>query len=338
MAHDATPSRTACDPASPLLTLTLTDMANAMHEHPKTGLWLPSRRRVLTTIAATTAAAGVAPGLILPPSVAHADSKAGFRWEGEEIYYSVEVSGAEAARASIRSGARKKTKGVSYVPVQAKAITRGFFGKSYPLNDNADTFINPGNLKPIKADKFIRENGKERTYKVRYKDRAFTATVIKTVKGKKARNFDRAIPRGTYDALSWFYAMRAKPLKNKDKYTFVVFDGWKMSRLHVRVVGRDKIWTPMGYYKSVKLDIDREIVSSHWTGDAKTKDKGRKGVTLKTRIKPKYLATLHVTDDDIRVPVRLLMTSKMGDSDFRLIKYEAPTGKTAPHAEKAKTE
>ncbi|MEL6180103.1 MAG: DUF3108 domain-containing protein, partial [Myxococcota bacterium] len=185
----------------------------------------------------------------------------GFTWEGEEIFFSVEANGAEAARASIRAGARKKKRGLSYVPLSAKVITHGFFAKSFPVNHNGDTFIDPKTLLPLKADKYIREKGEDRVYKVRFNPGKLVAKVFKKV-GKKERNFDRPVPGETYDALSWLYALRAMPLKNGDKYVFYVFDGWKLSRLYIKVIGREKTWTPIQYYQTVKVDIEREILNS----------------------------------------------------------------------------
>ena len=246
-------------------------------------------------------------------------AKKTFKWEGEEIFYSAEVSGTEAARASIRVGQLKKAKsGASYIPLSAKAITHGFFAKSFPVNDNGDTFIHPQTGLPIKADKYIREDGEERMYKVRYEPSKYSAKVLKKV-GKKERKFDRAVPKNTYDAFSWMYALRAKPLKEKDKYIFYVYDGWKLSRLHIKVVGREKVWTPIGYYPSVKLDIDREILNSRWEGEGK-----KRKLKLTTRTKPSYFATLHMSDNTERIPVRVFITSKMGDVDFKIIKYVPP--------------
>ena len=113
--------------------------------------------------------------------------------------------------------------------------------------------------------------------------------------------------------------MRSKPLKNGDKYIFYVYDGWKLSRLHVKVVGREKTWTPLQYYQTIKIDIEREILNSRWEGKGKAR-----ATKLSTRVKPYYFSTLHLSDDDRRIPVRVFMTSKMGDADFKIIKYTPP--------------
>jgi len=265
-------------------------------------------RTIITFLAAFTMAQSVS-----------ADTKNAFRWEGEELFYSVEVSGAEAARASLRAGKRKKARGISYVPISANAITHGFFAKSYPVEDRANTFINPKNLLPIKSDKDIREDGKVRSYKVRFGEAKHTAAVERFMKGKK-RNYTRPIPANTFDALSWIYDLRSRPLKNGDKFTYFVFDGWKLSKLHVSVVGREKAWTPLKYYDSIKVDVDREIMNVRW----KNPRKKHEGARVSARKKRYYFATIHLSDDAERVPVRLFITSKLGDSDFKLIKYIAP--------------
>lgn len=259
---------------------------------------------------------------LVGPSEANAEpgKSTGFVWQGEELYYSVEVNGAEAARASLRAGKTKKVKGISYVPLSAKAISHGFFAKSYPVDDNADTFVNAETLRPIKADKVIREDGKHRVYKVRYDPASFTASVTRVMDKKKTRNFQKPVPSGIHDGLSWLYELRTKPLKNGDTYTFYVFDGWKLSRLHATVVGRDKAWTQLKTYDAVKIDIEREILTAKWNGTSKKRLEPR----LETKKSKYYFATLHISDDAARVPVRVFVTSKLGDSDFKLIKYVAP--------------
>lgn len=251
------------------------------------------------------------------PAAAQADA---FRWKGEELYYSVEVGGADAARASLRAGQPKKAQGVTYIPLSAKAVTQGFFAKSYPVDDNGDTFIDPKTLLPLKADKTIREDGKERTYKVRYERGAFTADVDRTDGKKKVPGFKRSIPADTHDAVSWLYDLRTRPLQNGDTYTYTIFDGWKISRLHVKVVGRDKAWTPLQTWDSVKIDIERELLTSRWNGSPKK----RLAPTLVRQKAPYYFGTVYLSDDAQRIPVRVFLASSKGDSEIKLIKYVAP--------------
>jgi hypothetical protein len=268
----------------------------------------------------------------LATSPAYAQSK--FKWEGEELYYQVEISGAQAARASIRAGKLKRSKGVSYIPLSGKAITYGFFAKSYPLNDQADTFVDPTSIRPLRANKHLRENGKDKRYVVNYEPGKLSAHVDRRVKkGKgKSRKFTQPVPTKIYDGLSWLYAIRAQPLKKGDKYTMYVYDGWKLSRLHITVVGNDKVWTPLQEFDTVKVDVEREVVRSFWRKNRKTKSKT---VSYRTKKKKHYVFTLHLTDNADKVPVRLFMTSKMGDSDFRLVKF-VPGGQSSMKAMTAK--
>lgn len=265
----------------------------------------------------TTAASAMSILMLANPAVAESKNK--FHWEGEEMFYSVEVSGAEAARASLRAGRRKKARGVEYIPVSGKAITHGFFAKSYPVDDRGNTFLDPKTFLPIKSDKDIREDGQVRTYKVRFDRSRHTASVDRLMKGKR-RQYKRAIPDRTHDALSWIYDLRARPLNDGDTLTYFVFDGWKLSKLHVKVLGREKVWTPLKTYDSIKIDVEREIMNVRWK-NPRHKDQGAR---VSRRKKPYYFATVHLTDDASRVPVRLFVTSKLGDSDFKLIKYTPP--------------
>jgi hypothetical protein len=247
-----------------------------------------------------------------------------FRWEGEELYYSVEISGTDAARASVRIGQRKTARGVTFVPVASDAVSHGFFAKSYPVNNRADTFVDVRTFQPIKADKVIRENGSERTYRVRYKPGDFTARVEKEMKekGKKGkRNYERAVPASIHDGLSWMFDLRARPLKDGDVYTYYIYDGWKLSRLKAKVVGREKAWTPLKEYNAIKIDVEREILRSRWS--KKTK-KGRGAPKMSRREKPYYFSTIHLSDDENHVPVKIFVTSSKADSELKLVEYKAP--------------
>lgn len=261
-----------------------------------------------------------------PPFKATGQRTGGFRWEGEEIFYSVEISGADAARAAVRVGKRQTSKGVSYVPVSAKAISHGFFAKTYPVNNKADTFIDPNTFQPLRSDKVIQENGGKRTYKVKYDPKKYSASVGKEVKakGKKKvnqRKYTRAVPNTIHDALSWVFDLRAQPLKKGDVYTYFVYDGWKLSRLKVSVVGKEKTWTPLQEYDALKIDVEREILKSTWTGTPG--DRGAPKLT--TREKPYYFSTIYLSDDEARVPVKIFVTSKKADSELRIVEYKAPS-------------
>jgi hypothetical protein len=244
-----------------------------------------------------------------------------FRFEGEELYYSVEISGSDAARASIRVGKRQKSKGVTYVPVAAKAITHGFFAKSYPVNNKADTFINVNTLQPIKSEKVIREKGESRVYSVRYDPASYSARVDKEMsKDKKTRKrtYERPVPAAIHDGLSWVYELRMERLEKGDSYTYYIYDGWKLSQLKVTVVGKKKnVWTPLREFDTIKVDVERTILSSSWPKGSKSKSNPR----LSNREKPYYFSTIFLSDDEARVPVRIFVTSKKADSELKLVKY-----------------
>ena len=246
-----------------------------------------------------------------------------FRFEGEELYYSVEVSGSDAARASVRVGKRQTARGVTYVPVAAKAITHGFFAKSYPVDNKADTFINVSTLQPIKSDKTIKEKEETRVYKVRYDPGQFSARVDKEVskdKKSKKNTYERPVPGTIHDGLSWLYELRMEELKPGEQHTYYIYDGWKLSRLKVKVVGKEKVWTALKEYEAIKVDIERTILNSSWPKGEKSKSDPK----LSNRDKPYYFSTVYFSDDDQRVPVRIFVTTKKADSELKLVKYVAP--------------
>ena len=259
------------------------------------------------------------------PLAKSAKAARAFPWEGEELYYSVEVSGADAARASLQAGARKTKKGVTYVPIAGRAISHGFFAKSYPLDNQADTFIDLHTGQPIKSNKVIKENGTFRRYDVRFDPDGYAAKVNKELRNKgekatKKRNFLRAVPDTIHDGLSWLYVLRGEKLAKGDKYTYYIYDGWKLSRLAVTVVGTETVWTSVQEYKTVKVDIERTVLDSRWRGK-----KGKRGAPkLTNRDKPYYFSSIYFSDDALHIPVKVFVTSQKADSELKLVKYVAP--------------
>jgi hypothetical protein len=254
-----------------------------------------------------------------------------FPFEGEQLFYSVEVSGADAARASLQVGKKKTKKGVTYVPIAGRAISHGFFAKSYPLDNKADTYIDLSTGQPFKADKIIKENGSFRRYNVRFNPDGYSASVDKELRNKgekktKKRQFLRAVPGAIHDGLSWIYALRGEKLAKGDKYTYYIYDGWKLSKLVVTVVGKETAWTPLKEYKTIKVDIERTILNSRWKGKKGTK--GNRGAPkLSNREKPYYFSSIYFSDDALHIPVKVFVTSQKADSELKLVKYVAPTGK-----------
>lgn len=200
-----------------------------------------------------------------------------FPWQDEELQYKIQVNGATAVMATLRSGkVRQLGEGAHYVPLSASAKSVGVFSAIYPVDDRANTFINPATLEPLRSEKVFREAGKERTYRVDFAPKAQQAKVHKTLKNgeevARKYTFITEMPLTTDDALSWVYRVRALPeIKEGQTIELFLYDGWKLSRMDLKIVGQEDVHTPAGWFKGAwKIEVHRELLRTRTRRDKST--------------------------------------------------------------------
>ena len=259
-------------------------------------------------------------------------AKANFPWEGEELFYKVKVNGSEAAHAVIRLGKVRSSKGKPYIALSGKAKSIGLFHTIYPMDDRANTFIDPFTYQPLRSEKVFKEAGKGRTYEVDYSPLTYSANVHKTIH-KDAKNpedrkrrYTKALPNTTHDALTWFLELR-----DEDAFTtgqtlsYYIYDGWKLSRVDLEAMGEERVLTSMGWFTTMRFDIQREIVGTK----RNLVDKKPAEPTLSVIQQGKPTGSLWISTDKRRLPVKLQMTSKYGTGVVELARYVAPKKKRA---------
>ena len=253
-----------------------------------------------------------------------------FPWQGEELYFKILVNGSEAGQASVRVGEIRRTKTQSYIPLSARAQSVGFFQTVYPLDDRADTYLDPTTGQPLRSEKLFQEAGKARSYKVNYTPKAFEAKVHKVyLKSPKnptesARTYSRAIPAQTHDSFTWFFALRGEPTLTEvgSRFTYHIYDGWKLSRLELEVMQKDRVLTPLGWHDVVRVDFSREILHS----SSQTLEQKPAAPKLRTLKPATPLGSAWFTVDERRLPVKMNMSSATyGVGEVLLAKYSAPT-------------
>lgn len=249
---------------------------------------------------------------------------AGFRWPNEEFYFSVRFNGIEAMRAMLRSGAVQHTRNRAYVPLSALAKSVGFFQNIYPLDDRANTFMNPGDYRPLRSEKHFEERGQTRIYEVDFLHDTFVARVFKSHQTNSSR-YNFAIPAQTHDMLSWLYALRDREsLKVGDEFFYYVYDGWKFSRIDMKVEGKEDVYTPMGWFKGWKILFVRQVMASQ-----NQKNERSEPITPQLTMKnPKDRSGyVWVSRDENRLPIKVSINTEFGTGEAVLIKY-SPHHKT----------
>lgn len=244
-----------------------------------------------------------------------------FPWPGEELYYKVEVTGFDALRTGLIAGHETEQDGITYIPVSGSAISYGFFSKIYPVEDTGDSFIEPGTLFPFVANKQLNEAGKHKLYSVTFQRDRFSGQVTKEKEGKTTTK-TVPLPADTYDALSWAYTVRRIPLEEGFTHSWIVYDGWKIRRIQITVGKKDRTWCPMGWFDTVELKAQSEVL------DTKRVVGAIGGSPLEPLIEVKKGPTpagqIWLTDDDERRPIRVKFKVKIGEVNLLLADYTPP--------------
>ena len=256
-----------------------------------------------------------------------AQAEAAFPWQNEELFYKIKVNGSEAVHAVVRVGEVRQVKDQPYVAIAAKAKSVGLFHTIYPMDDKANTFVDPTHYHPLRSEKVFREAGKGRTYKVDYLHPLFKAKIHKTYhKGRdreeeSQRRYTRPIPGSTHDVFSWFFELRAEPkLEVGDELSYYVYDGWKLSRVDLKVKGTERVLTPMGWFNATRMDFTREILRARY--HKTKKGEGPTEPELKVRVPAKPTGSLWLSTDKRRLPVKIEMGSKYGTGEVVLSRYK----------------
>lgn len=260
-----------------------------------------------------------------------------YPWQNEQAFFKVKVNGAEAVHAVLRVGDVRMANNKPYLPISANAQSVGAFKSIVDVQDRANTFINPMTHRPIRSEKRFKERAltqpvKERIYKVDYKAGQYKAQVKKTIVPKKERTFTKSIPGNTHDAISWLFDLRTiKTFTPGQKINYYIYDGWKLSRLELEVKGKEKILTELGWRKSWKFGVKREILLAR----SVVKNRKRVEPALSVRKAAVDVGHLWLTDDAQRLPAKLSMVWKVSKAlnmvakvEIDLVRYKRSTTKS----------
>lgn len=184
-----------------------------------------------------------------------------FRWQGEELFYSIEMLGSEAARCAVAVGHEIEHEEFgTVIPLEGLAISVGFFANVYEMEDMAETFLRPETGLPEWSAKSIDERGNYRRYEVGYDHDGFVATVNRIADTTRLQA--RYIPSDTHDAISWMLDLRSRDLAVGREYVYHIFDGWKLSRLSARIEEHTEVYTEIGILDVAQIRFTREVLGS----------------------------------------------------------------------------
>ena len=250
-----------------------------------------------------------------------------FPWTGEQFYYSLRVNGAEAMRAVLQTGQHRHADSGPYVAAGLDVRSVGFFDSIYSVDHRADTYVNPQSLLPYRSEKRFTEKGDTRTYRVDYQHGDFMAQCRHT-RPNTERDYQWRIPGKTHDMISWLYELRSRSIGLGDSFVFHIYDGWKISEVHVDVVGKEDLYTPAGWFKSWKLKFVRKIVHPTKPDDRAEGDTGFEPV-MDVREPSRHSGFFWLSRDANHLPLRMTMRAGFGYGEAVLMKYRDHGPETA---------
>lgn len=114
------------------------------------------------------------------------------------------------------------------------------------------------------------------------------------------------LPSQPLEPLAVLMLLRAARLHTGDKLELVVMDGTAFYQGTMEVLGREELGTALGLRQAVKLLCRGERISEN-------------GVKL---ARPPRTATMWITDDSARLPLRVEGETELGKAEFELTGYE----------------
>lgn len=246
-------------------------------------------------------------------------------WAGEEFQYTISMMGGEAARAVLTIGAATLDANLGQVvPVQGMITSVGLLSAILSFRYAGLTYLDTADGKPIWSEKLLEDTGRSRTYTTYYDRDAFEASVTRK-EGTTERSYERLIPSHVDDAFSWLFRLRVSDLAVGDRYTYYIFDGWTLRRMHIRVAAHIERYEDAAQQKRVmaaELVITADSMTEHpalpWALDAAD----LAPVFSVRRSDP--VATAWISLDDRRIPLGIEVRTPIGFMRIALTRHVPP--------------
>lgn len=245
-------------------------------------------------------------------------SRGTFPYMGERLTFEVRHAATKApvADAAIEVGyVSEMEDGTPYIPIIAEAASKSVVRLFARIDDRAEAYISPDTWETIYSYKHLNENDRDRTYSVWFWNEDQLASVERTSKGQTVKR-DYPLPVGAMDSMAWVYHVRGEPIEKGKRYTWYSFDGWTINTIELRGLGNEDVWTPNGFYNCKKFEVWRE------RSDAIAPQGALSGAYIdparKVHVKSYLLATAWIANDANHTPVRLTVSTGIGDFDLMI--------------------
>ena len=195
----------------------------------------------------------------------------------EVLEYNVKIRGIPAGTQILEVDGKSCMDGEEVYHLKSVSRARRLFNIFYAFSNKSESFIQSERLYPLHYTKQIRDGGYNSNINVDFDWDNQTATIIKDNKKTKLD-----IPPGIQDELSMIYLLRAKEMEIGRRYEFPFLSGDKALKTIVEVLRTQRLKTILG-----TLDT----------------------IVVKTNLKD---ITIWLTNDTLRIPVRIEAKTKIG--------------------------
>ncbi|MCA9539459.1 MAG: DUF3108 domain-containing protein, partial [Myxococcales bacterium] len=224
---------------------------------------------------------------------------------GERLLYQVKMFNAVAGEAILAVGEPTMHAGRRAQPLAGWVRSSEFLNKFYPVENRYVALLDDETYLPLKTDFYIRENGESIDYHTTYDHRAKLVQSTREKGGKTLkRNFSAVTP--LYEAIGSVFGVRRMDLKPGDAFDYYVWDGRKERWVDIKAVGIERVWTEMGWFDALKVEVETRI-----TGGFIKKD---------MLDRPIRRGTIWISQDEQRLPVKLITPTKLGDAEAVLVR------------------
>lgn len=224
---------------------------------------------------------------------------------GEAFTFSLKLGTIEGGRARLAIAPPILKSGERMIHVVGEAEAVGLARVVTGLHDDYRLVLDADTLLPRRIE--LVETGL-RSRKV-IADLQGTRLSLDVTRADAQRRLQKVLPAEPRDPVAALLVMRAQPLRDGDRLEFLVIDGSSLYQGWVEVAGREPLQTAMGTRRAIRLRCRGRRVSSE-------------GVVVPDR--PVREATLWLSDDALRVPLRLQGETDLGLAQIELTSHEAP--------------
>lgn len=238
---------------------------------------------------------------------------------GERLKFEVRMFGATAGEAILAVGERRQHGGRTLLPLVGFVRSSEFLDKFYPVDDKMVVVLDEATFLPLKVDFDIDENGKKLSYRTEFDHRK---KVIRSTRKRDGKTLIREfLPAGPiHEVLGSVFGMRRMKLEPGQTFDYYAWTGLKERLITVTVVGADRVWTAMGWYDALKLEVTTQLTGGFFR-DGKLPEQKR------------LVGTVWLGTDPARTPLKVVTPTRIGNAEAVLVNRYVEPGKAADAGE-----